>query len=223
MRSDLSGAVIIFDLDGTLIDTAGDLAAAMNHALKTAGRPAIDPGEVRHLVGHGARAMLVRGFEETGGAPSAEEMDGHVSVFLDYYLAHIADHSRPFPGAIEAIEAMRESGARAAICTNKREAPARLLIETLGLARLFSAIVGMDTTTAAKPDPAPVLHSLALSGAKRGVFIGDSDTDIRAAAAAGMPCFVGSFGYGPVTLADKAAGVFGHYDELTALVRGALA
>ncbi|HOP19739.1 MAG TPA: HAD-IA family hydrolase, partial [Amphiplicatus sp.] len=95
--------------------------------------------------------------------------------------------------------------------------------ETLGLAPLFSAIVGMDTTTAAKPDPAPVLHSLSLSGAKRGVFIGDSDTDIRAATAAGMPCLIGSFGYGPVTLADKATGVFGHYDELTALVRSALA
>ena len=222
MRPDLSDTVVIFDLDGTLVDTAGDLAAAMNHALIAAGRPAIDGGRVRPLVGHGARAMLVRGFDETGGRPPDEEMDRHLRVFLDHYMAHIADHSRPFPGVVEAIGALRAAGAKTAICTNKREAPARLLIETLGLSSLFDAVVGMDSAAAAKPDPAPVLRCLALTGARRGAFVGDSDTDIRAAAAAGLPCFIATFGYGPLTLAGEAA-AFDRYEVLTALICGALA
>lgn len=223
MRSDLSDTVIIFDLDGTLVDTAGDLAAAMNYALQQAGRPPVEAGRVRHLVGHGARAMLLKGFQETGQTPAPEAMDRHVAVFLGYYLDHIADHSRPFEGAVEAIEKMLRAGAKAAICTNKREAPARLLIDTLGLSGLFSAIVGMDTTMAAKPDPAPVRLAIEQTSARRGVFIGDSDTDIRAAAATGIPCFVSTFGYGPVTLASEAAGLFDHYSELTGLIDKALA
>ncbi|NWG70112.1 MAG: HAD-IA family hydrolase [Parvularculaceae bacterium] len=221
--SDLSDCCVLFDLDGTLIDTAGDLAAAMNHALMKAGRRAVPPERVRALVGHGARAMLVRGFQETGGEVSATEMDAHVETFLDYYLAHIADRSRPFPLVVDAIAELAGAGAAIAVCTNKRERPARLLIDALGLSDRFDAIVGMDTIGIAKPDPAPALHCLKLAGRRRGVFIGDSDTDIRTASAAGMPCLAATFGYGPLTLAGNAFAAFHSYSGVPALVRQALA
>lgn len=223
MRFDLSDAAVIFDLDGTLIDTAGDLAAAMKHALVAAGRPAIDGDLVRNLVGHGARAMLKRGFEETGGAPPEAEIDTHLAIFLDYYTAHIADRSRPFPGVIEMIEQVRGWGAKIAICTNKRETPARLLIDTLGLSAMFDAIVGMDTAAAPKPDPAPVRYCLEETSVPRGAFVGDSDTDIRAAAAAGLPSYIGTFGYGPLTLAGKATHLFDNYAGLAPTIGEALA
>lgn len=220
MRTGLSGVTVIFDLDGTLIDTAGDLGAAMNHALQAAGRPPVPLKSVRHLVGHGARAMLRRGFEETG-APETDDaaLDGHVAIFLDYYLRHIADASRPFPHAISAAASLIADGARLAICTNKREAPARLLIETLGLSGHFSAIVGMDTTAAPKPDPRPVRLCLETTAAHAGVFVGDSDTDIEAARRAGLPCLVSVLGYGPIIMAGGAAHLFGDFRSLPALVR----
>ncbi len=216
----LDGGAVLFDLDGTLVDTADDLAASMNHALTGFGLAPTSPDEVRHLVGHGARRMLMRGFELANGEVADEAtLDAALARFLDYYQAHIADHSRPFPGAVEMIEALRAEGACMAVCTNKREAMARLLLETLGLDGLFGAIVGGDTASAAKPDPAPIHLCLETLGVGRGVFIGDSDTDIKAAAAAGLPCLVASFGYGPVTLAGKAHSTFGAYDDAAPTVR----
>lgn len=223
MRAALSGVAVIFDLDGTLIDTAADLGAAMNHALLAAGRGPVPLKAVRHLVGHGARAMLKRGFATSGAALTDEAaLDGHVAVFLDYYLAHIADASRAFPFALEAADTLAAEGAKLAICTNKREAPARLLLETLGIAERFAAIVGMDTTPAAKPDPRPVLRCLEACGVTTGVFIGDSDTDIAAAANAGLPCLVSTLGYGPITRAGSAAHLLGDFRALPGLVRRTL-
>lgn len=220
---DLSDVCILFDLDGTFVDTAEDLAIAMNHALIEAGRRPVPPSRVRHLVGYGARAMLLKGYAEDGGeAPSSEALDRSMEVFLEFYRAHIADRSRPFPGAVAALDALRARGAKTAICTNKREAPARLLITSLGLADRFEAIVGMDTTGIAKPDPAPVLHCLALAGRTRGVFVGDSDTDIRAARAAGMPVLVATFGYGPIDEIKLAFASFDSFGELPALIDKAL-
>lgn len=220
MQGPLAGVAVIFDLDGTLIDTAGDLAASMNFALTAAGLAPVPLTRVRHLVGHGARAMLQKGFAESGApAPSAADLDAHVAVFLDHYMAHIADASRPFPGAIEAIEAMKADGATVAICTNKREAFARALIEALNLTCHFSAIVGADTTGLAKPDPRPVRYCVAETRAQRAVFIGDSDTDIRAAEAAGIPCLAALFGYGPLDLCERALALFSTYDEAPRLVR----
>ncbi|MFC2950688.1 HAD-IA family hydrolase [Marinicaulis aureus] len=223
MAEDLKGAALLFDLDGTLVDTVEDLAAAMNHALVEAGHASVPTSEVRHLVGHGARRMLMRGYVVSAGREAeAEELDLAMTRFLDHYQANIAVHSRPFDYAIEMIEGFLARGARAAICTNKREAMARLLIETLGVSHLFDAIVGADTTAAAKPDPAPVRLCLEKTNARRAVFIGDSDTDIRAAKAADLPCFIADFGYGPITLAAETAGLFSHYREASRLIGAAL-
>lgn len=222
MRGPLDGVCVLFDLDGTLCDTAGDLATSMNHALAAAGHAKVPLARVRHLVGHGARAMLKKGLEEAGAPPPTEaELDGHLALFLEHYLDHIADMSRPFPGAIDAIETMKADGAAIAICTNKREAWARALIEALGLSRHFGAIIGADTVGAAKPDPRPVRRCLELTYSTKGVFIGDSDTDIRAAGAAGLPCLAALFGYGPLDLCDQAFALFSSFDEAPALVRWA--
>lgn len=222
MRRPLEGVCVLFDLDGTLCDTAGDLAASMNHALVAAGHAEVPLARVRHLVGHGARAMLTGGLAEAGAPiPTEAELDVHVAAFLAHYLDHIADLSRPFPGAIDAIENMKADGAAIAICTNKREIPARALIEALDLTHLFGAIVGADTAGAAKPDPRPVRRCLELTSSGKGVFIGDSDTDIRAASAAGLPCLAALFGYGPLDLCDQALALFSNFEEAPALVRWA--
>ncbi len=222
MAEDLKGAALLFDLDGTLVDTVDDLAAAMNHALAEAGLAAVPVSGVRHLVGHGARRMLMQGYEISAGrAAETEELDLALERFLDFYQANIAVHSRPFDHSIEMIERFLARGARAAICTNKREGMARLLMDALGLSSLFDAIVGGDTAPAAKPDPAPVRLCLERTGASRAVFIGDSDTDIRAAKAAGLPCYIADFGYGPTTLIAEAT-QFSDYREASRLIEAAL-
>lgn len=218
----LDEVVVLFDLDGTFADTAGDLAAAMNYALVAAGRPPVAPARVRHLVGQGARAMLERGFAESGATPSQAEIDGHVAVFLDHYLRHIADLSRPFPHAVDAADALAGMGAKLAICTNKREGPARLLLETLGLSARFAGIVGMDTAGAAKPDPRPVRRCLELADRRVAVLVGDSDTDIGAATAAGIPSLFYLGGYGPGARIGASSGIFGDFRCLPALVARAV-
>lgn len=220
MRGPLSGVAVIFDLDGTLIDTAADLAASMNHVLERAGRAPVPLDRVRHLVGHGARAMLDKGFRENGGAAPAH-FDPYLAQFLEHYLAHIADQSRPFPGALEALDALEADGAAIAICTNKREAWARALFDALGLSHRFAAVIGADTVGAAKPDPRPVFAALAGAGRAKGVFVGDSDTDILAAKAAGMPCVAALFGYGPLSFAGEAVAAFSTFAEAPDLIRRA--
>ncbi len=219
-----NGSAVLFDLDGTLVDTAADLAASMNHALTEAGLAPVPAEEVRHLVGYGARRMLMRGYEISA---DREAGDAELNVSLDHFLKHygenIAVHSRPFDGVIEMIEDLRARGVQCAVCTNKREAYAVQLLDALGLTPLFDAVVGADSAAAPKPDAAPVLLCLEKTQTERGVFVGDSDTDIRAAKAAGMSCFIARFGYGPLTLADEAAALFDDYREGAALIERALA
>ncbi len=218
----LDGAAVLFDLDGTLVDTADDLAASMNHALGLVGIDPVPGAEVRHLVGYGARRMLAQGYQLSLGREATEaELDEALAKFLDHYQENIAVHSRPFEGVIDMIEGLQAKGARIAICTNKREAMATLLIETLGLQDMFETIVGADTAAAAKPDPAPVRLCMERLGAGRGVFIGDSDTDIRAAQSLSMPCFIARFGYGPLTLASQVI-LFDHYRDVSRLIEAAL-
>ncbi len=223
MADGLSGAAVLFDLDGTLVDTATDLAASMNHALASKGLIPIPAAEVRNLVGHGARRMLMRGYQVAAGRDAQEsELDDALALFLEHYEANIAVASRPFDGVVEMIEGLRADGALVAICTNKREAMAELLIQSLGLSPLFDVIVGADTASAPKPDAAPVLLCLKRTAATRSVFIGDSDTDIKAAGAAGVPCLVADFGYGPLTLQRQASAVFSDYSAANEMVRAAL-
>ncbi|MFQ5562812.1 MAG: HAD-IA family hydrolase [Parvularculaceae bacterium] len=222
MQDSLKGAAVVFDLDGTLIDTADDLAASMNHVLEKNGFAPVAPARVRHLVGRGARKMLGWGFTAAAGAPpDAEEMAVHLAQFLAHYEANIAVRSQPFPYVPEVLETLRGAGARIAVCTNKRERLARLLLKALSMDALMDAVVGADTAAAPKPDPAPVLVCLERTGTARGVFVGDSDTDIAAAGAAGLACIIATFGYGPLERAGEALAVFDDYRALPDLVEQA--
>src|SRR5690606_15743820 len=188
---------IVFDLDGTLVDTAPDLTAAMNHVLGLYGRPAVPLQDVRRMVGQGARALISRGMAATGEPVDEAELDRLFHVFLDYYLANIADESRPFEGAIALIERCRDEGYGLGICTNKPEDASRILLEALDIAHYFEALVAGDTLAVRKPDPEPLLETIRRLGGNpaRAVMVGDSINDIETARAAGVPVIGVTFGY----------------------------
>jgi len=206
--------IVLFDLDGTLADTVADLAAALNHALGQLGRPPLSADDVRRMVGHGARTLLRRGLSATG-AMTEDLVEQAFPLFLDYYGAHIADHTRPFEGVDVALEALDAQGVRLAICTNKPEALTHRLIKMLGWEGRFGGIVGGDTLPQRKPDPAPVHEAIARAGGGRAAFVGDSISDTDAARAAGIPCVALTFGF-----SDRPADQLGatvlvdHYDQL---------
>ncbi len=200
--SPLSGATIVFDLDGTLVDTAPDLTNALNEALGARGYPPVRGEAVRASVAFGARAMIAEGLHQVA-APDEDRSDDRIEAmladFLAHYEANIAVESVPFPGALEALEELRALGASLAVCTNKREQLALHLLRSLGIADRFAAIAGRDTFAASKPDPLHLTATIAAAGGDpaRAVMIGDSDVDIRTAQAAGVPAIAVRFGYGP--------------------------
>ncbi|HEX7873867.1 MAG TPA: phosphoglycolate phosphatase [Sphingobium sp.] len=212
--------IIGFDLDGTLLDTSGDLANALNHALATIGRGPLPVDDVKTMVGRGAKVMLTRALTVTGDA-TQEVIERLFPILIDHYTAHIADTSIPYPGVLAALEALKAQGYRLAVCTNKIEHLARLVLEALGMTDYFVAIVGGDTTDRLKPDPKPLHAMIETAGGGRTLFVGDSDNDIDAAKAAGVPSVAVSFGYVPGDPAALGAdAVIAHYDELVPLVAG---
>lgn len=207
--------LIGFDLDGTLVDTATDLAHATNHALALAGRPALPVEMVRGFVGNGARRMLIRALG-VDGAGDEELASQLLPELLGYYAAHIADHSRPYDGVEDALDRFAAEGVRLAICTNKREDLARALIDAIGWTDRFAVIVGGDTAGALKPDPAPLAAMIEKAGGERTLFVGDSDNDTRAAQALGLPVVLFTSGYGPEhdPASLGADAIIGHFSEL---------
>jgi phosphoglycolate phosphatase len=206
--------IVIFDLDGTLVDTAADLTGALNHALVDLGRQPLTQQTVRGMVGHGARTLLRRGLAATGDASDAL-VDAAMPIFLDYYGRHIADHSTPFPGVEQALTALTADGVTLAICTNKPEALARQLIAALGWDTHFAVIIGGDTLATRKPDPAPVREAVARAGGGRAVFVGDSISDTDAARAAGLPCVALTFGFADRPPEELGASILiEHFDAL---------
>lgn len=211
---------ILFDLDGTLVDTAPDLAAATDYALQRAGRPAIGLGAVRQMVGDGARALVERGFRSTGGMPSDEDFEKAVADFYAYYEDHLADTSRPFPGVVTCLAGLAERGYALAVCTNKLEVFSRELLQKLGLSDFFAAIVGGDTLPMRKPDPGHIRGTLERVGGDAigwAAMVGDSANDVNAAKAAGLPVVAVSFGYTRTPAhALGADRLIDHFDELPA-------
>ena len=186
--------VVAFDLDGTLADTAADLAAALNHSLAALGRPIVPPASVRHLVGHGAKALLRKGLAASGDADEALVEQAY-PIYLDYYAANICVGTERYPAVEEAMDALAARGVRLAICTNKPERLTHILVEALGWNDRFAAIVGADTLPVRKPDPLPLLEAIARAGGGRAAFVGDSITDADTARAAGLPFVAVSFGF----------------------------
>jgi len=212
--------VVAFDLDGTLADTAPDLTAALNHALGALGRPPVPAEDVRHMVGHGARALLVKGLSATGVMTEALVERGF-PLFLDYYEAHIADFSRPFEGLEAAFDELAARGVRLAVCTNKLESLSRKLIDTLGWSARFASLVGGDTLAVRKPDPAPLFEAIARAGGGRAAFVGDSITDTDTARNAALPCVAVTFGFSdrPVDQLGATA-LIDHFDQLVPVLEG---
>jgi phosphoglycolate phosphatase len=208
--------VIAFDLDGTLADTAPDLAAALNHALAEIGRPGIPPESVRNLIGHGGRALLRRGLAASGEAPEALVEEGY-PILLDYYGAHLCEGTAPYPRINAALDSIEAAGAALAVCTNKPEGLAVRLLDALGWQGRFAAVVGGDTLAVRKPDPAPLREAVARAGGGRAVLVGDSITDADTARAAGVPFVAVGFGFSdrPVE-ALGADSVIQDYGELIA-------
>lgn len=215
-----NGPALIFDLDGTLVDTAPDLLEAINFILKSEGRRTVDHSDLRHLVGHGAKAMMVEAFAMTGGPVEAHRLPGLLDRYIAHYRAHIADQSRPFPGVEPTLSRLAE-GARLGVLTNKPQELTDLLLPALDLARFFGAIHGAGRMEVSKPD-ARVFHHVIeeLGGAGEGaVMIGDSATDVATARAANVPVILVDYGYTPVPARELGAdAVTGDFADVPALV-----
>ena len=210
---------LVYDLDGTLVDTALDLIAATNHVLTTIGRPAATAAILRPQVSHGALAMIRAGVGPDAASWPESDLYPLFDRFIAYYQANIAVESAPFPGMIASLDRAQAAGHTLAICTNKRESLARQLLEGLGLADRFVAIAGRDTFAMYKPDPGHLLSTIAMA---RGtptlaVMIGDSNVDIATAKAASIPVIAVSFGYCEPPVATFAPDVLiDHYDHFDA-------
>ena len=211
--------LVVFDLDGTLVDTGPDLTAALNHVLVRKGRQSVTEVAVRDMVGLGAARLLERGFAATGGVTPELVREG-LADFLDYYAGNICVHSRPYAGVEQALDHLRAAGHRLAVCTNKPVAMSEALLEALGWTGRFVANVGGDSLPVRKPDPAHLHETIARAGGGRAAFVGDSIVDVATARAAMVPIITVSFGF-----ADRPASELGgdilihHYDELLPALR----
>lgn len=208
--------VVVFDLDGTLADTAPDLTAALNHSLVQLGRTAVPEADVRHMIGHGARALLSKGLATTGEMTEALVEQGF-PIFLDYYEAHICEGSRTFPGLEAALDELAGMGVKLAVCTNKLEHLSRKFINAIGWSDRFAAVVGGDTLPVRKPDPAPLLEAIARSGGGRAAFVGDSITDTTTGKNANIPTVAVTFGFSDRPAEELGANeLIDHFDQLVA-------
>lgn len=216
---------IVFDLDGTLIDTAPDLVNATNHVLANAGLGPLPGAELRPFISFGSRRMIEHGLSRHGVALADDEIDRMWRTFLAYYADNIAVDSRPYPHLAEAIERLQAGGARLAVCTNKLEGLSRKLLAALGLDTPFRAICGRDTFPVCKPDPGHLVATIAMAGGNQShaVMIGDSNTDVATAKAAGIPIIGVSFGYTEVPMHELAPdALIDGYAELDDAIAGLL-
>lgn len=213
---------VVFDLDGTLIDTAPDLVRATNHVLASVDLQPVTMDKLRNWVGFGARRMIVEGLKDAGLELDTPAVDELLSQFLSFYEAHIAVDSKPFPGAVAALDRLASNGTRLAICTNKSEALAKKLMQELKLAHRFAVITGRDTFAVCKPDPGHLTGTLDIAGgsANRAILIGDSITDINTAKAAKIPVIGVTHGYSdqPMTKLRPDATI-GHFDDLDGAIQ----
>jgi phosphoglycolate phosphatase len=210
---------IVYDLDGTVADTAEDLVATLNWLLAREGLAPLKVENAGSLVGAGARALIERGFAASGRTLDPPTLEALFADFLARYNAHIVDRSRLYPGVDKALATFARAGWRQAICTNKIEASAKLLVAKLGVAERFAFVCGQDTFGVGKPDATPLLKTIAASGgaSDRAIMVGDSITDIKTARAARVPVIAVDFGYTDVPVVELGPDrVISHFDQLAA-------
>jgi phosphoglycolate phosphatase len=215
------GLTVVFDLDGTLIDTAPDLIDTLNVVFAREGLPGVPYDEARTMIGGGARRMIELGLAAERRAFDKPHIDRLFGDFIAHYAAHIADRSRPFPGLETALDTLAADGARFAVCTNKLEWLSVKLLDALGLARRFAAICGQDTFAIQKPDPEILRRTIAQAGGSpdRSVMVGDSGNDIDTARAAGIPVIAVDFGYTEIPVSRLGPDrVISHFDDLPAAI-----
>jgi len=220
MPLDLSDTTIVFDLDGTLVDTAPDLTAATNHTLSLQGLAPITVAELHPFIGHGSFVMIEAGLQFRGVSLDRDEIKHLHEHFLAYYADNIAVGSRPFDGIPELLDHLLASGARLGVCTNKLEGLSRTLLQALGLATRFRAIAGGDTFPVRKPAAGHLTGAIEMAGGRqdRAVMVGDSEVDFAAARAAAVPAIGVTFGYTPRPVRELApefgvGAVIDHFDE----------
>jgi phosphoglycolate phosphatase len=213
----MPSSTIVFDLDGTLIDTAPDLIDTLNVIFAREGLPPVPYEAARNAIGGGAKAMIARGLEAEGRAPSAQKLEQMFADFIAYYSDHVADRSKPFPGLIDALDMLSARGCRFAVCTNKLERLSVLLLDKLGLMDRFVTICGQDTYGIQKPNPEILRRTITAAGGtlQHAIMIGDSNTDIRTARAAGVPVIAVDFGYSERPIAEFGPDrIINHFSQL---------
>ena len=216
-QSSLTSPLVVFDLDGTLIDTAPDLVASLNHTIAILGLAPVGYEDLTYLVGHGAKTMIERACKLGGYELTEEALPPLLERFIAFYSDGMPGESKPYPGLVAALERLQGVGFKLAVCTNKMEGLAIPLLKKLGLDGYFAAITGGDTFAVRKPDGDHVLGTIARAGGdpERSVMIGDSINDILSARNAGVPSIAVPFGYSDVDVATlDPSHIINHFDEL---------
>jgi phosphoglycolate phosphatase len=224
--SRMTRPTLVFDLDGTLADSARDLIATLNVVLAMDGVPAVPFDRARDLVGAGVRPLVQRGFALHGRALSPTRLEELYAAFIDHYHAHIADETILFDGALAALDRFAAAGWLLAICTNKPEALSIALLRTLNVDGRFAAICGKDSFAFFKPDPRHLTLTIEKAGGDpaRAVMVGDSKTDIDAARAARIPVVAVSFGYTQIPVRELEPDVvIDRFEDLWEAATGLLA
>lgn len=221
----MRNATLVFDLDGTLVDTAPDLILAVNHALTSRGLEPVPAERLQPEISFGGRHMIATGLKLRGVSFTETELDAMLDRFLEFYADNIAVESRPFNGLVEVLESCLSEGATLAVCTNKLEGLSRQLLDQLGLMRLFRALAGRDTFPICKPHPDHLLGAIRLAGGNpgRAVMVGDSEVDISTAKAARIPCIGVTFGYTHIPVSELGPdAVIDDYAEFRRALSGIL-
>ncbi|HTT46742.1 MAG TPA: HAD family hydrolase [Pseudolabrys sp.] len=221
----MAAPTIVFDLDGTLIDTAPDLVDTLNVVFTREGWPPVPYEIARNQIGGGAKMMIKRGVAAEGITIAAEKLEQLFADFIAHYTDHIADRSRPFPGLIDALDELAARGCRLAVCTNKLERLSVLLLRQLNLANRFAAVCGQDTFGVQKPDPEVLRRTVVAAGGSlaQAIMVGDSMTDIRTARAAGIPVIAVDFGYTDRPVSELGPDrIISHFGQLQSAIAAIL-
>jgi phosphoglycolate phosphatase len=215
-------SALLFDLDGTIIDSAPDVCASVNRALDSMGRPPITVEDTKMLVGFGAHTLCEKTLALTGKPGNEEDVDLLLTGFLDCYRKNPSKHTTVFPGALKALNLFKDADIQLGICTNKPEATCFPVLDALKLRHFFSSVICGDTLEFRKPDPRHIFHTLDEMGAKLSdaAFVGDSEADVEAANNAGLPCILVTFGYCHAPFNSlNADAIIDHFDDLDAALK----